>query len=357
MNNQFKGFVMNYLLFFGLVLKVTGSLFAMNGPHQSPQPNCTQCIIDLCQNKNEFEAYQLLRRFDAELYDINTTQGVEASLLHYYVKKQMRTYFFKTLLAKGADKELANSAGEMPLIVALRFFNHDGARMLVSAGARVDIQDSAGKTPLHWLCINQPYLRELGLAFERERRANVGGQSDSYLRLAQSLIPLSVPLLKELAIKRLIMPAPNMQLIGSLIPELKIEVLYYILQVNKRFDQSLLALVEHDPFLITLLMQRIKSVCRQDDFINKKDNDGNTPLHLVARSHVHVLFALYLVRAGADRLAQNNARQTPLDVARHTYCDRRTCLYCDELQEYLAQPFNLLDTLEKMLHKSKIGKE
>ena len=83
--------------------------------------------------------------------------------------------------------------------------------------------------------------------------------------------------------------------------------------------------------------------------INRKDLEGNTPLHLAARSHAHLEFVSLLVSQGADRLIQNNAHETPYDVAQNTQCNRNECHHCDELKEYLSQPQKALKRIEAII--------
>ncbi|CAF2906024.1 unnamed protein product [Rotaria sp. Silwood2] len=49
--------------------------------------------------------------------------------------------------------------------------------------------------------------------------------------------------------------------------------------------------------------------------VNVINKDQETPLHLATKNH-HLLVARYLVRWGADHQAQNQSKQTPLDIAR-----------------------------------------
>lgn len=334
---------MKYLLFFGFMVSNAGYIITMNAQHQNPQLNCPQCIMDLHRTGRIFEAHKLLQRFNSELYDISSFALNNDSLLHYCVQNEMRPYFLKLLLKKGAKLEVRNSAGETPLLASLRSFNYQAAQILIIAGACVNVVDGTNKTPLHWLCLNQSFFKAGKEAYARS------GNLDFYKQFTASLILTPVPPLKKLAIKTLLERSDRLQIFNRLIPDLKGEVLFCLLQEDIRFDKWWLSQIEQDQYVIDLFISRIKQGSHCDDFINKKDSDGNTPLHLAARSHAPMVFALYLVRMGANRMETNNAGQTPFDVARAAVCDRRVCGHCDELKEYLVQPIQLIDKLQKMI--------
>ena len=54
----------------------------------------------------------------------------------------------KMLVAAGADIDIRAVDGSTPLHVAAQHGHVDQARLLINAGAQVDVQDTKGRTPL-----------------------------------------------------------------------------------------------------------------------------------------------------------------------------------------------------------------
>lgn len=332
-NIDLKGILMKYLLSIILILLTFDKLESMQ-PHPR-HSNCTGCIISLITAGSVFEAYQYLCRFDSEAYDINISQGTEASLLHFYSKQtHARSYFFKILLAKGAHIELKdNATGETPLLVALRHRNISTACMLVEAGCQVKVTcNTSRKTPLHWLCMNTQDAKKIGDA--------------KYYDLIKTCLAQDPLSLKEIAVMKVARQIKLEQL-KMLAPELRIEILFYLLQNEIRFDPKYLTVL-NTIYNLELFKQKLQKRVNPDAMINKQDIQGDTPLHIAARDHAPVGFALFLVRSGADRMIQNNANQTPLQVAQHVICNRNACK-CEMLKDFLNQPQKVMEKIDHLI--------
>lgn len=328
-----KGILMKYLLSIILILITFDKLQSMH-PHPR-HSNCTGCIMSLLRAGSVFEAYQYLCRFNSEAYDINASQGTEASLLHFYSKQaHTRPYFFKILLAKGAHIELKdNATGETPLLVALRHLNISAACMLIEAGCQVRVACNTNhKTPLHWLCMNIHGAKRIGDA--------------KYYDLVKTCLAQDVLSLKEIAIMK-VSRQIKLEQLKKLAPELRIEILFYLLQNEIWFDPKYLTVL-NTIYNLELFKQRIQKQVNPDAMVNKQDIQGDTPLHIAARAHAPVEFALFLVQSGAERMIKNNANQTPLQVAQHVVCHRNACK-CEVLKDFLNQPQRVIENIDHLI--------
>lgn len=312
----------------------------MNAHHAFPAANCTGCIIRFLMEGKPFEAYQLLNKFNAEIYEISVPQAEQGSLLHHYVMQaECQPFFFKMLLAKGAKLDLLNGQGETPLIVALRVQNYFAARMLIRAKADVTVVSAnLERTALHWLCVGTSFLE----AFNQRTVARKG--MDPF-RLARSLIATRPHTLKERCLQRVV----ELKLNHRVIPVLHADALFTLLAQSRIFN---LQLINTEDIALSLKLRLLAGTAR-DEMVNKQDSSGDTALHLAARLHAHSDFAFFLVSLGADRLIINRAGHTPYDVAKISPCQKKICRSCVELQDYLQQPLKVLQKIEEVLNAKK----
>ena len=79
---------------------------------------------------------------------INTKEyGSGDGALHILARERDITWL-RFILTKGARPDLQNKEGETPLIIAARFGWVDGATSLLRRGAKVDMSNGRGETPL-----------------------------------------------------------------------------------------------------------------------------------------------------------------------------------------------------------------
>ncbi len=81
--------------------------------------------------------------------DVSATDAAGWALLHYAATWGDRAGLLHCL-AKGAQMDLRNAAGETPLLRALKAARPAMGRLLLERGAAVDAVDGAGRAPLHW---------------------------------------------------------------------------------------------------------------------------------------------------------------------------------------------------------------
>lgn len=115
--------------------------------------------------------------------------------LHIVVSRRDTTWL-SFLLAKGANPNIANNAGDYPLTSAVQLSFVEGVELLLKHGARVDVANSAGETPL----ITSVHARNTALiralleaGADPDRYDNSGRSARDYARLgADSANMLSV---------------------------------------------------------------------------------------------------------------------------------------------------------------------
>jgi len=91
---------------------------------------------------------------------INTRGGAaNETALHIVVKRRDLTWM-RFMLAKGANPNLADKAGNTPLMLASQLDFLEGAELLLAQGAQVDLSNQKGETPL----IRAIQLRQAAMA-------------------------------------------------------------------------------------------------------------------------------------------------------------------------------------------------
>jgi uncharacterized protein len=86
--------------------------------------------------------------------DVNTGE----TALHIVVARRDNTWL-GFLLAKGANPNIADNAGNTPLLNAVQLRFEDGVRTLLIGGAQIDKTNGSGETPL----IRAVQLRDIGI--------------------------------------------------------------------------------------------------------------------------------------------------------------------------------------------------
>ena len=79
---------------------------------------------------------------------INLKDGASGEAALHIVTKGRDYTWLSFLLGKGARADIQNSRGETPLSIAAQLGWTDGAELLLSRGANVDLQNQRGETPL-----------------------------------------------------------------------------------------------------------------------------------------------------------------------------------------------------------------
>ena len=107
----------------------------------------------------------------------DVTSGETA--LHFVIARRDGTWL-NFLLAKGANPNLTDNAGDTPLLEAVEARFEEGVRTLIAHGAQLDKANDSGETPL----IRAVQLRDVGLTrllvtngANADKRDNIAGMS------------------------------------------------------------------------------------------------------------------------------------------------------------------------------------
>ena len=185
------------------------------------------------------------------------------------------------LLKQGADVTIRDNWGRQPLHDAVKAGNIEGIQMLIAAGAPIGERDNAGNTPLHHA------IKEKYEVISRYL-LNIG--SDVYAVNKENMSPLSMALLDPKVTEWFI----DKSLLASV--------------DNKGRSPLHIAIEEKSPEAI------IQILVKKEAELDKKDMDGNTPLHY-ALNNGNYGAAKVIVNAGADIFIRNKDGMSPLYIA------------------------------------------
>lgn len=121
-------------------------------PHRMP-PTGEMGVVDLAMSDGSMEAVRMLVAFGARPSGPGGWHLVAAA-----GEGDLST--MSTLLELGYGVDGPRRTGE-PLAAAIENSHFDAARLLIRAGARLDVRDAAGRTPLHWAAAVSDTPREL----------------------------------------------------------------------------------------------------------------------------------------------------------------------------------------------------
>jgi len=84
--------------------------------------------------------------------DLNSQEhpGVGASTALHHAVREGHNLFVRNLLKAGADVDMADTQGFLPLHLAARLGKVEMSRMLIMRGSNVNAQDVRGRTPFYW---------------------------------------------------------------------------------------------------------------------------------------------------------------------------------------------------------------
>lgn len=189
----------------------------------------------------------------------------------------------KLLVNAGANVDIKNEDGDVALHFAVQLNNFQISKLLVGASANVNKVNDDGYTPLHYAVKSNNYRISKLLV---ETGANVNARSN---------VSKNTPL--ELAIK-----SRNIKILKLF--------LKFITDVNSKDPMGYTPIHRAAAWgssdVVRLLLSAGASV-------NVKNNDRSTPLHEVVGSENMYIIEL-LTYAGADLSAKNNEEETPLHL-------------------------------------------
>lgn len=280
-----------------------------SGLHHNPvRPQCVECMLSLLRSGKLYAASRLLQQFDPYNY-LDACQSDGITILHYFASHYYSEGWIKLLLEKGANIHARTADGNTPFTLAVMNKNYHAACMLAAAGAEIDVELPNRTTPLHLFCASNRFVNELeSLLARNEMTASL------VVFVKKLLMPLRRPLsLKEQIANQHYQDFLRPAIFCTLIPELQVEVLYAFWQQKKYFGMHYLSLIKDSTVALELLKNRILRNSYTDAPVNKKDENGNTVLHILSQSTQH-RFVAFLVNNGADRLITNNEDKTPRDL-------------------------------------------
>lgn len=329
---------MKYLLIVvGLLL---WAAFCVGLHHDPVRPQCAECILSLLKNGKWYAATRLLKQFEP-ISDINACQADGITVLHYLVGRGFSQQWMDGLLAAGARINGQTAKGDTPFKIAVIARNYHAARVLAEAGAYIDVELPQDKTPLHFFCSCPWFLYELESQLARNQT-----EAPLIKFVKRLLVPAQPPALKEQIVKqhykRLLQP----EVFCRLIPELQVEVLFAILQKNLWFDMNDLFFIKDNLPTLQLFKARIEGDSLAHLPVNKKDAEGNTVLHIFARSQ-YVRVMHFFVQNGADRLIKNHTGLSPRGVIPHH--ELSYLPFVRHSAQYLEQPQHIVKKIDEIL--------
>jgi len=281
-------------------------------------------------------------------YNIRSATGI--SPLHYAVREHY-TGWVDFLLDRKADPNIKDSGGDTPLIEAARIGDLDSMRKLINAGADVNIQDAQGNTAMHIaipvevhrdalelllqsggnpnlrdmrgdspahivINLNRPadvleaLLRGNGTVKADVSIHNVNGETPLFMAVNEgrtTLIPLLIQYKSDIFAsnnKGLTPFEKGLQVGGATIDALITPET--VLQSDSAGNTPLIFAVR-----LNANVDVIRNILDKGGFVNARNQEGDTALHIAVRQNYGNIGELLLSR-GADIFLQNARGESPL---------------------------------------------
>jgi ankyrin repeat protein len=122
------------------------ALGALSVPAAAQKFSDSYTFLKAVKERDGAKAEELLARPSGAVLNARDTGSGEAAL-HILTRGRDRAWL-AYLLSKGARADVQNKAGESPLILATQLGWVEGAELLLSAGANADLPNRQGETPL-----------------------------------------------------------------------------------------------------------------------------------------------------------------------------------------------------------------
>ena len=207
-----------------------------------------------------------------------------------------------------------NSSQDTPLNIAAMFNNIDIVKLLVKAGAELDIANDDDETPLH-TAVHRGNIKIVKFLIDRGANINTRDSIDRYTPLH---LALSCPgeiedksTMKYLNIANLLIESgANLE---ATTPRRNNTPLHKLIETSIRIsiDDGYRGMENSE--LYKAALEIVKLLIKKQVNINAADNNGNTPLHRALRNNDFEL-AYILMKAGADTTIKNNNGKIPLQI-------------------------------------------
>eukprot|EP01155_Anaeramoeba_flamelloides_P000705 Anaeramoba_flamelloidesa1053469_82.p1 GENE.a1053469_82~~a1053469_82.p1 ORF type:complete len:419 (-),score=77.88 a1053469_82:664-1920(-) len=132
------------------------------------------CLFDEIEKGNSKRLHRIIKK--KGVLAINQTRHFGYSALHYAVAFNKVEIVKEFLLHKGIDLNILSDNKETPLLVASKTGNFEISKLLINAGANLNLQDKRGFSPLHFLCSTHKPTIEIVKLF-LEKGVNIDAQT------------------------------------------------------------------------------------------------------------------------------------------------------------------------------------
>lgn len=129
-----------------LLLAATALLFVAPAAAPAQRFSDGYTFLKAVKDRDGTKATELIEQPGTTIIDARDRESGETAL-HMVVKRRDNAWL-SFLLAKGARPDIKDNAGNTPLMVAAQLRYVDGAQLLIGRKARVNLANSSGETPL-----------------------------------------------------------------------------------------------------------------------------------------------------------------------------------------------------------------